>query len=115
MPTVVEARDRARIVDLAQAMLDGAVGIIEGSRRLNDLRGALGIDHLDDDFVGFLAIESETDHLPVGDVRRLWNREALVEKDRQVDAAERHYRDRAFEDCRKLMARFGLSGRDHAS
>ena len=82
-------------------------GIIEGSRRLNDLREALGIHHLDDDFVGFVAIDSETDALPIGDVRRLWNEEALVHKDREVEEAERLYRDGAFEGCRKLIARFG--------
>jgi hypothetical protein len=88
-------------VEVAQAMLDGALGIIEGSRRLNDLREALGIHHLDDDFAGFVAIDSETDALPIGDVRRLWNEEALVHKDREVE-----YRDGACEGCRKLIARF---------
>jgi hypothetical protein len=107
MPTNSEERDRAKIVELAQAMLDGALGIIEGSRRLNDLREALGIHHLDDDFVGFVVIDSETDDLPIGDVRRLWNKEVLVHKDREVEEAERLYRDGAFEDCRKLIARFG--------
>jgi hypothetical protein len=45
--------------------------------------------------------------LPIGDVRRLWKEEALVDKDREVEEAERLYRDGAFEGCRKLIARFG--------
>src|SRR5688572_25757107 len=96
-----EGRDEAKIVEIAHAMLDGAVGIIEGSRRINDLRAALGIYHLDEDFVGFVAIDSETDTLPIAEVRTLWNEEALVEKDREVEEAERLYRERALEDCRK--------------
>lgn len=102
-----EGRDQAKVVEVAQAMLDGALGIIEGSRRLNDLRAALGIYHLDEDFVGFVAIDSDTDTLPVGEVRKLWNEEALVQKDREVEEAERLYRDGALENCRKLVARFG--------
>jgi Protein of unknown function (DUF2489) len=107
IPANFEERERAKVVEIAQAMLDSTLGIIEGSRRLNDLREALGIYHLDDDFVGFVGIDSETDHLPIGDVRRLWNEEALVHKDREVEGKERWYRDGAFEDCRKLIARFG--------
>jgi hypothetical protein len=107
MTTNLRSSDRAKIVEVAQAMLDGALGIIEGSRRLNDLREALGIHHLDEDFVGFVAIDSETDALPIGDVRKLWNEQRLVEKDREVQEAERLYRAGALEDCRKLVARFG--------
>ena len=88
-------------------MLDGALGIIEGSRRLNDLRAAIGIYHLDEDFVGFVAIDSETETLPIGEARELWNKEALVQQDRKVEEAERLYRDGVFKDCRKLIARFG--------
>jgi hypothetical protein len=107
MPTNFDERDRAKVVEVAQAMLDGALGIIEGSRRLNDLREALGVHHFDDDFEVFVVIDSETDGLPVGDVRTLWNEVALVQKDREVEEAERLYRDGAFEGCRKLIARFG--------
>ena len=88
-------------------MLDGALGIIEGSRRLNDLRAAIGIYHLDEDFVGFVAIDSETETLPIGAVRQRWNNEALVQKDREVEESERLYPDDALKDCRKLIARFG--------
>jgi hypothetical protein len=107
MTTNSDVRDRAKIVEVAQAMLDGALGIIEGSRRLNDLREAMGIYHLDEDFVGFVAIDSETETLPVGEVRTRWNKEALVQQDRKVEEAERLYRDGALKDCRKLIARFG--------
>jgi len=62
-----EHGNRAGIVDVARGMLNGRVGIIDGARKLNDLRVALGIYHLDDDFVGFVAIDSETDTLPIGE------------------------------------------------
>jgi Protein of unknown function (DUF2489) len=107
MTTNPEVGDRAKILEVAQAMLDGALGIIEGSRRLNDLREAMGIYHLDEDFVGFVAIDSETEGLPVGELRTRWNKEALVQQDREVEEAEHLYRDGALEDCRKLIARFG--------
>ncbi|MGH7786559.1 MAG: DUF2489 domain-containing protein [Candidatus Binatia bacterium] len=113
MTTNAEVRDRAKVVEVAQAMLDGELGIIEGARRLNDLRATLEIYHLAEDFVGVVAIDSETDTLPIGESRTLWNEEALIQKDREVEEAERLYRDGALEDCRKLIARFG--GPSHES
>lgn len=102
-----EAHDTAEIVAVAQAMLDGRLGVIQGSRRLNDLRETIGISHMDEDFASFVVIDSETDTLPVGDVRGRWSERALVQKDEEVKAAERLYRDDALEHCRKLIARFG--------
>lgn len=107
MTTDAEAHDRAKVVEAAQAILDGTSGIIEGARRLNALRAAMGIHHLDEDFVGFVAIDSETDTLPIGEVRKRWNKEALIQKDREVEEGERLYRDGALEGCRRLIARFG--------
>ncbi len=119
MVTEPNELNRARVVEAAQAVLDGRVGIIEGARRLNDLRGRLEIDQLDEDFVGFAAIDSETDTLPIGDTRRLWNEDVLADKDREVEEAERLYRDGVLDGCRKLVARFGAptspreSNREH--
>jgi hypothetical protein len=56
----------------------------------------------------FVAIGSETDHLPVDRERRNWGAEALGRKGKEITEAEALYRDRAFVACRKLVGRFGL-------
>ena len=104
----MNTRDPAKeIVDTAEAILNGCLGIIEGARRLMELRSAVTVDHLDNDFVDLLAIDSETDTLPVGAVRALWSRDELARKDAETEEAETLYREVAFNACRRLIARFG--------
>ncbi len=98
---------RAEVVRVARALLNRQIGIIEGSRRLCSLRSQVSDDDFDADFMGFVAIESETDHLPVGPVRANWSSEALKEKDIEIKEAEDFYRNQIVEDCKRLIERFG--------
>ena len=41
----------------------------------------------------FTGIDSETDALPIGSVRKEWDQGALKLKDREIEDAERFYRD----------------------
>ena len=50
-----------------------------------------------------IGVESETDHLPVGEVRRLWAPCALKEKDVEIARAEELYRAGFLETCRKIV------------
>lgn len=50
-----------------------------------------------------LGIESETDHLPVGEVRKLWASSALTEKDVEITRAEELYWADFLETCRRIM------------
>jgi len=61
---------------------------------------------IDEDYTVFLGIESETDHLPVGDVRRHWSAEALAQKDVEIEAAEAFFRERALNAARGVIARY---------
>src|SRR4051812_7924138 len=95
-----------RIVDVASAILRGELGIIEGSRQLCSLQFRVSsLDH-NPDFLSFVGIDSETDHLPVGDVRRHWAADALARKDIEIRKAEAFYRDHAIAGCERLLARF---------
>jgi len=59
---------RSELVSVANAMLDSKMDLIEGVRRVCSLR--LAIDDPDNDvFIPFRAIESETDHFPLGEMR----------------------------------------------
>jgi len=50
-----------------------------------------------------IGIESETDHLPVGEVRKLWASSALKEKDVEIARAEELYRADFLETCRRIV------------
>jgi hypothetical protein len=52
-----------------------------------------------------IGIESETDHLPVGEVRKLWAPHALEIKDIEIDRCEELYKSPIFEACRRIAGR----------
>jgi hypothetical protein len=95
-----------QVAEVASAMLRGELGILEGSRLLVSLCSQVSaLDH-DPDFLCFVGIDSETDHLPLGDVRQHWEPDALASKDQEIRAAEAFYRDHAIAACRALLVRF---------
>jgi hypothetical protein len=51
----------------------------------------------------FEGIHSETDALPVGNERALWNAEALVRQDEKIAEAERRWHDRALGAATELI------------
>ncbi len=90
---------RAR--DVAQAVLDGRTTVLEAVRALVSLAHTDAIADVEDrKFI--ILIESETDHLPVGEVRELWARYALRRKDVEVACAEELYRADFLETCRRI-------------
>jgi len=96
---------RQSMVRVAHGILDGSIGIVAGARQLTRLRLPSRAERFSDVLV-FVGIDSETDHLPLGEVRRLWNPAALKVKDAELAAYEVKVRERAFEACRALIKRF---------
>ena len=106
---------RGKIIAICESILNEEIGVIVGSRILCRLEHELfhrdeGWFQNDEDFIAFIAINSETDHLPVDYERMNWSAEALERKDEEIAKAEAFYRDDAFEACRKLIARFDMKG-----
>jgi hypothetical protein len=106
---------RGKIVAICEAILNEEVGVIAGSRRLSRLESELlhnevGWFQRDEDFVTIVAIDSETDHLPVDSERHNWSVEALERKDEEIAKAEALYKDDVFAACRKLIERFDMKG-----
>ena len=95
-----------QVISIVSKMLEGQIGIIEGSRLLTQLLGYLTDDMDDEDFLIFLGNVSETDDLPVGQERQYWATWALAEKDKQILHAEELYREQALAGCRALLKRF---------
>ncbi|MEI9961063.1 MAG: hypothetical protein WDM76_07975 [Limisphaerales bacterium] len=57
----------------------------------------------DPDIITFVAIDSSTDHLPIGEIRKLWNPEVLMQKDKEIAECENFYRAQAREACERLI------------
>jgi hypothetical protein len=91
----------ARAVDL----LEGRLGVIDAARELSRLAYWTDL-RSDADLTTFVAIDSETDALPVGNVRQYWSAEALQRKDPEIRHAEQLYRQAALEAAERLTKRF---------
>ena len=94
--------DHRRAKEIAQAALDGRTAVLEAVRALVSLAHRDAVADVEDrKFI--IGIESETDHLPVGEVRKLWASSALKEKDVEIARAEELYRADFLETCRRIV------------
>ena len=100
-----QRRFSAKIAAVAQQIISGKLGIVAGARELARLRFDIGTEH-DSDFKFFVGVDSETDHLPLGDARSRWTPEALKTKDAELAAYESRVRQPAYQNCRKLVCRY---------
>ena len=76
--------------------------MIAASRELGYLRHEVE-PHVANVLLTFAGIDSETDDLPIGGVRKEWSQEALQRKDQEIAAAERFYRDSAIDAATELI------------
>jgi hypothetical protein len=101
--------DRARreIAGAARAMLSGALSFIEGARLICSLRWRAELADFDPDILAFIGIDSETDTLPIGNVREHWVPEALAKLQPEIDSAENWAQEVCRAECQRLIDRFG--------
>lgn len=93
---------------VAREMLNGTVSVIDGSVALAQYAHRMVPDwRSDPDFLIFGAISSETDHLPLGQVRSRWSSSALAKADAKIAAISEAHRTRVLQACTSLIARFG--------
>jgi hypothetical protein len=94
----------------AQAILDGKLSVIEGSRALASYAHDIVLDwSADPDFVVFGAIASETDDLPIGESRRNWSAQALAEGDAKLQRFTSAVESDVRAACANVIARFSDS------
>ena len=80
----------------------GKPGVLEAVRALVSLAHTDAVADVEDrKFI--IAIESETDHLPVGEVRKLRASSALKEKDVEIARAQELYRADFLETFRRIV------------
>lgn len=94
-------------VEIAEKVLSGEIGVIEGAVRLASVAyDAVEDWRIDSDFVVFGGLASETDHLPSGSARQYWSRAALAEADLDIARIENHARADVFRACSSVIKRF---------
>ena len=79
----------------------GRTTVLEAVRALVSLAHTDAIADVEDRRL-IIGIESETDHLSVGQVRRLWAPEALREKDVEIASAEAWWKAKFLEACKRI-------------
>ena len=60
----------------------------------------------DEDFLTFTGVASESDHLPIGNVRAHWHPNALEQKDEEIAAFEDLYRKPVVEAAKRIKAKY---------
>jgi len=84
------ASAQSQMRDIAKRFLAGEIGVIEAARQFRPFHAvvepmvarALSV---------FIGIDSETDALPIGDLRGQWSAKALRVEDEKITRAEREY------------------------
>jgi hypothetical protein len=94
---------RAEIGNLLERALLGQTSFIETARAMNGLVEEAGFDRLSEPFVRFVGIDSETDHIPLGKVRDLWQTEAIERHRADWDGAEAWAKQFGEQACREAL------------
>jgi hypothetical protein len=109
----MEEREVQNAVDIARAILDGSMPLLLGCKRILGPLHRLGLDR-DDAFLVFVAVDSETDHLPLDpEEKKLWNAQALIEKEKEIaksTAWAKGLKRSPRTACETVIKRFGAGG-----
>jgi hypothetical protein len=94
--------ERQRVREIAQEVLECRSTILEAVRNLYPLAHTDAITN-EDDRALVIAIESETDDLPIGEVRKLWAPYALATKDAEIARCEELWKPQFLEACKRIL------------
>jgi hypothetical protein len=95
---------RQEIAAIAGAVLSGSIDPLTACRRMLLLAGEA--EREDPDFLTIVGIDSETDHLPAPEQRHLWDPDALVKKDLQIEEYFKHAGPRLRQACVHIAAKW---------
>ncbi|MBB5699172.1 DUF2489 domain-containing protein [Sphingomonas yantingensis] len=95
---------RERISVMANAMLSGDCSYIEGVRTICGLFQRARVDRFAEPFITFVAIDSETDAVPVSKVREQWHSDAKVKFETEWNEAESYAKLVGEPACRAAIA-----------
>lgn len=103
---------KRQIARTAQQILVEEIGLVDGCRRLIKLFNSLDPEEWDGElFNPIIAVESETEYVPVGELRSMWNPQALAIKEAQAKTYLDQVKDWIYQACRGLIDKYeGLPG-----
>jgi hypothetical protein len=97
---------RSEVANTARALGSHDLPFLEGVRRLAALRLEVSRDHDDQDFMLFVAIGSQADHIPNAEARALCAESWLGECDKVTRELEHFYEQQVAAACKQLIERF---------
>ena len=90
------------MLSLAEGLVAGDIGVIAAARKLSGF-----CDEVEPELATllnvFVGISSETDALPIGEERTLWNIDALAREDQKIRASEERWRSRSLVAATQLI------------
>ena len=96
--------ERQRVREIAQELLERRTTILEAVRKLYPLAHTDAIPN-ENDRTLVIAIGSETDDLPIGEVRKLWAPYALEAKNAEIARCEELWKPQFLEACKRILSR----------
>lgn len=96
-----------KIVEVAQKIILGELNIIEGSRIITSLVANNNLSKVELYFP-FEAVDSETDHLPFGQVRDECSSAYLARIDREIEAYIKETKSVIIEACKVLIEKLEI-------
>jgi hypothetical protein len=97
---------QAEILSAAQDLRSGTLPFIEGVRKLAALRFQVSSSGEDPDFISFVAVDSETDHLPPQTATAHCTNEWLAKCEAEVQEVILVHNSAIFAACDRLIKRF---------
>jgi hypothetical protein len=98
-----------RFTRRATQVLAGDVALIDATQELFRLAIQLGLEEGDSIYDDLRLIASETDRLPLGQVRQFWAAEALKRLEPEIEHAEIWAREFGLDTCRSIVSRYAPS------
>lgn len=94
------------LIDLAQAMLDGKLDLIDGTQTICYLRRVIS-DPDNEIFLPFQLIESDTDRYPRGTARARCEEKYLKRVDRELAEYLRDAKQDIIDGCKNILETYG--------
>jgi hypothetical protein len=94
--------DRDRVQRIARSVLNRQAGVVDAARDLLPILRRCPEMATKEDFTFVVAIESETDELPRGQVRELWDPAVLPETDQETTKCEELWGDQFRAACERI-------------
>lgn len=93
---------RLELLEVANSMLGGKIHLIEGCRKICSLRHKVG-DADNQIFIPIRGVESETDHYPLGDARKICDQDYLKKIDAEMEQYIAEVKNTILQSCKEII------------